>query len=398
MTAVSEVLVATTPRRKLTLSPRALGAGGEATVFAVDGDPGLAVKLYHEPSAEMERRLESMLLLAHPDEFLSEDGTGRPVLVWPSALVEDVGGGDVIGYVMRRVASPEYLPLGTLFDPVQRHQHFPAISWRFLVGLGRNLAGLTTALHERGLVLGDMSHANLVVSRDGYLCFLDCDSMQFTDPRFGDHFACRVLTAEYAAPELQTDDGGGRSPATDDFSLAILTCRLLLVGDHPFMGIRLGGSDEDADVARNIADGYSYLTRPTEMGLPAGTFDAGVLPPPVLDLAQRAFGEGPLDPDARPKAEDWLVALDDAMASIRPCAAHRLHAYGRHLQRCPWCARLGAGSPDAFPSSPAQSRPVTRPGAPRAPVGTRSRKWVIALAVLTVLFLIALAATSAGHP
>ena len=274
-----EVLLASGPRRTLQLSPQPIGEGGQATVFTVAADPGVAVKLYHEPTPDLERRLESMLLLAHPDQFLSDDGTRHPALTWPAAMVKDLASGEVIGYTMRRVRSPEFVPLATLFNAAQRRQHFADVSWRFLLGLARNLAGLVASLHERELVLGDLSHANVVVSQRGYLSLLDCDSMQFTDPRSGERFPCLFLTAEYAPPELQLDPAGERSPGTDDFSLAILVCRLLLPGDHAFMGVRLGGDDDDADVAANIRDGYSYLVRPDEIGLPPGAFDAGLLPP-----------------------------------------------------------------------------------------------------------------------
>ena len=386
----AEVLLASTPRQRLTLSPRPIGQGGQATVFSVDADPALVVKLYHEPGPEIERRLESMLLLAHPDHFVSEDGAGHPALTWPSAMVMDADGGHVIGYAMRRVGLPDFLPLGTLFNPVQRHQHFPDISWRFLVGLARNLAGLVAALHDRDLVLGDVSHANLVVSQNGYLSFLDCDSMQFTDPRSGERFACQFLTPEYAAPELQRDASHERSAATDDFSLAILVCRLLLVGDYPFMGIRLGGDDDDADAARNIADGYSYLVRPEEIGLPPGTFDPGLLPPPVLGLAQRAFGNGHFDQAVRPTADEWLAALDDATGSIAVCGDERFHAYSDHLPGCPWCARVQSGGRDAFPS-PAAPRHAPAPRTPAAPAGSAWRQWLVAFAIIAVIVLLVLA-------
>jgi eukaryotic-like serine/threonine-protein kinase len=390
MSAGAEVLLASTPRRRLTLSPRPIGEGGQAAVFGVHADPDLVVKLYHEPTAEIERRLESMLLLAHPDQFLSEDGTGHPALTWPSAMVEDVETGAVIGYAMRRVGAPEFLPLGTLFNPVQRRQYFPDISWRFLVGLGRNLAGLVAALHDRELVLGDISHANLVVSRLGYFTFLDCDSMQFTDPRSGEHFPCLFLTAEYAPPELQGAEGMARSRATDDFSLAVLACRLLLVGDHPFMGIRTGGLDDDADAGRNIVDGYSYLVRPEQIGLPPGTLDPGLLPPPVLTLAQRAFGPGHSDQGARPTADEWLAVLDTAMESIAVCGLRRHHAYSDHLPGCPWCARMQAGAPDVFPSPDAQRWPSPQVPAPTVADGNGWSGWFVGLAVLAVIVVLLL--------
>jgi DNA-binding helix-hairpin-helix protein with protein kinase domain len=387
MSPAGQVLLASSPRQRLTLSARPIGEGGQATVFGVDADPGLVVKLYHEPTAEIERRLESMLLLAHPDQFLSEDGSGHPVLTWPSAMVQDVDDGTVIGYAMRRVDGPEFVPLGTLFNPAQRRQYFPDVSWRFLVGLARNLAGVIAALHDRDLVLGDISHANLVVSQMGYISFLDCDSIQFTDPRSGEHFPCLFLTAEYAPAELQMDAEVERSAATDDFSLAVLACRLLLVGDHPFMGVRLGGEDDDTDVAANIRDGYSYLVRPGEIGLPPGAFDTRLLPPAVRELARRAFGPGHADPEARPPAQEWLEALDDASRGLAICPGQRYHAYSEHLDACPWCERAAGGSPDAF------AGPVAR--APLAPPSSQSETtfdWRWALAALAVVALIVLIA------
>jgi DNA-binding helix-hairpin-helix protein with protein kinase domain len=390
----TEVLLASTSRQRLTLSSRPLGQGGQATVFSVDADPSLVVKLYHEPTAEIERRLESMLLLAHPDEFLLEDGTGHPALTWPSAMVTDVDSGQVIGYAMRRIGEPDFLPLGTLFNAIQRRRHFPDISWRFLVGLARNLAGLTAAIHDRELVLGDVSHANIMVSRNGYLSFLDCDSMQFTDPRSGERFLCEFLTPEYAAPELHRDAEQERSAATDNFSLAVLVCQLLLPGDSPHRGIRLGGDDNHADTAQNIIDGYSYLVHPEEMRLPAGTLDPALLPPPVLRLARRAFGDGHIDQAARPRAEEWLAALDDAMASIAVCGEQRYHAYSDHLPACPWCGRVQSGLGDVF-SSPEAPRPA--PSTPprhvlAAAAEVAWRQWLIALAFIAVIVLLVVAA------
>jgi DNA-binding helix-hairpin-helix protein with protein kinase domain len=389
-----EVLLASGPRRTLRLSPQPIGEGGQATVFTVDADPGVAVKLYHEPTPDLERRLESMLLLAHPDQFLSDDGTEHPALTWPAAMVKDLASGEVIGYTMRRVRSPEFVPLGTLFNAPQRRQHFADISWRFLLGLARNLAGLVASLHERELVLGDVSHGNIVVSQRGYLSLLDCDSMQFTDPRSGERFPCLFLTAEYAPPELQLEPAIERSPSTDDFSLAILVCRLLRAGDHTHIGVRLGGGDEDADVAANIRDGYSHLVRSDEMGLPPGTFDARLLPPPVLELAQRAFGPGHADPAARPSAEEWLAALDEAAGAVATCSASRYHAHGGHLAACPWCERVAAAAPDPFPG-PGAAPAAVRPPAPSAGRHRFDWRWAfVALLLVGLILLVVLSSHS----
>jgi DNA-binding helix-hairpin-helix protein with protein kinase domain len=363
--AARDVLLASEPPRTLRLSERPIGRGGQAVVYAAEADPRLAVKLYHEPAADVERRLDGMLRLARPEEFLTRDSAAHPELAWPSALVRDVDRHHVIGYAMRRVGQPDFFPLGVLFSNPHRRQTMEEMSWRFLVGVSRNLACLAAALHERDFVLGDVSHANVVVSRHGYLTFLDCDSMQFVAPHSGERFPCLVMTAEYAAPELLSNGHVDRTPVSDTFSLALLVCRLLLVGDHPFMGVRKSAlADDESGTADNIREGYSYLVRPEEMGVPREHIKPSLLPPALLGLAVRAFGEGHSNPAARPSAAEWLAALDDVQASLTVCRAERLHVFSGHLASCPWCARVADGAWDPFAparrSAPAHSpRPVT---------------------------------------
>ena len=354
-----DVLLAGDPPRTLRLSERPIGRGGQAVVYGVETDPGVAVKLYHRPADDIERRLDGMLRLARPDDFLTR--AAHPELAWPSALVRDVDRHRVIGYAMRRVAEPDFFPLGVLFSTPHRRQAMREMSWRFLVGVSRNLACLAAALHERDLVLGDVSHANVVVSRRGYLTFLDCDSMQFEAPHTRERFPCLVMTAEYAAPELLSNGHVDRTPESDSFSLALLVCRLLLVGDHPFMGVRRFGSDtDDSGTADNIREGYSYLVRPDEMGVPEEHFKPSLLPPALHGLAVRTFGEGHSDPSARPSAAEWLAALDDAQASLTVCRADRMHVFSGHLASCPWCARVADGAWDPFaPRSPAAAATTT---------------------------------------
>jgi DNA-binding helix-hairpin-helix protein with protein kinase domain len=389
--ASRDVLVASEPPRTLRLSERPIGRGGQAVVYAAETDPALAVKLYHEPEADVERRLEGMLRLARPEDFLTRDAAAHPELAWPSALVRDIDRHNVIGYAMRRVGQPDFFPLGVLFSNPHRRQTMEEMSWRFLVGVSRNLACLAAALHERDLVLGDVSHANVVVSRDGYLTFLDCDSMQFVAPDSGERFPCLVMTAEYAAPELLRNGHVERTPASDTFSLALLVCRLLLVGDHPFMGVRKSTSEnDDSGTADNIREGYSYLVRPEEMGVPAQHFKPTLLPPALLDLAVRAFGDGHSNPAARPSAAEWLAALDDTEASLTVCRAERLHVFSGHLASCPWCARVADGAWDPF--APARHSATVHTSRPVTDTPAGSRPLSPALTVLIgILALIAIA-------
>jgi DNA-binding helix-hairpin-helix protein with protein kinase domain len=388
VTAVREVMLESRPPRTLRLSERPIGRGGQAVVYATETDPSLAVKLYHEPAADIERRLDGMLRLARPEDFLTRDAATHPELAWPSALVRDVRDRQVIGYAMRRVAQPDFFPLGVLFSHPHRREAMQEMSWRFLVGVSRNLACLAAALHERDLVLGDVSHANVVVSRHGYLTFLDCDSMQFVAPHSGERFPCLVMTAEYAAPELLRNGHVDRTASSDTFSLALLVCRLLLVGDHPFMGVRKYSQADESGTADNIRDGYSYLVRPEEIGVPDDHFHPSLLPPRLHGLAVRTFGDGHSDPGARPSAADWLAALDDAQSSLTVCSAQRLHVFSGHLASCPWCARVALGASDPF----VHARRVTAAPAPAkvAPAGSSPSPVMVILIVVAIIVLLAL--------
>lgn len=393
MSAPREVLLASNPPRTVRLPPRPIGRGGQAAVYVTEADPALAVKVYYTPAADIERRLAEMLLLAHPDDFLTKDGAAHPELAWPTAVVRDLESHRVIGYAMRRVDRPEFFSLGVLFNTRQRREALSEVSWRFLVGVGRNLAGLVATLHERGLVLGDVSHLNIVVSQKGYLTFLDCDSMQFVAPSSGERFPCLVLTPEYAAPELQRTGYMERTPESDSFSLAVLLSRLLLMGDHPFMGVRHdAGDDDEFGTMDNIRDGYCYLVRPEEIGLPSGAFDPGLLPPPILQLVRRTFGEGHAIPSARPTAAEWLAELEVAQRTLQVCAAQRLHVYSGHLSACPWCARTARGLSDPFVPG-ARPRPVPAATHAAPPAAKPERNWTgaavaFALFVLFVLIIL----------
>jgi eukaryotic-like serine/threonine-protein kinase len=399
VTAAREVLLVSSSPRRLRLAEHPIGRGGQAVVYAVEAEPSVAVKLYHDPPASIERRLEGMLRLARPEDFLTHDAAAHPELAWPSAMVRDVESQQVIGYAMRRVGTPEFFSLGVLLSTPQRRQVMPEMSWRFLVGVSRNLACLAAALHERDIVLGDVSHANVVVSRYGYSTFLDCDSMEFVAPDSGERFPCLVTTSEYAAPELLRNGHADRTPNSDMFSLSVLICRLLLVGDHPFMGVRRSASeDDDAGTAENIRDGYSYLVRPEEMRLPKGHFDPSLLPPGLITLAVRTFGLGHSNPRARPPAAAWLEELDEALAGLTICPRERLHVFSGHLASCPWCERVAIGATDPFvPAAkvvPARGSQRTTPH-PVQPV--RRSFAFVGLALVVLLVLIAVAAILAGN-
>ena len=82
------------------------------------------------------------------------------------------------------------------------------------------------------LVIGDFS-SNNVVDANGFVTFLDCDSIAFTDPATGELFPCLMHTTDYSPPSARR---AARSAATDDFALAVLVHLLLTAGNRRAFG------------------------------------------------------------------------------------------------------------------------------------------------------------------
>ncbi|MDH6220256.1 hypothetical protein [Streptomyces pseudovenezuelae] len=365
-----------------------LKGGGQAAVFPVEGDHGTVVKLYREPPGpDQERRLARMLTMS-PLAARPTDQSQPPELAWPTAIARGAEG-EFLGYAMHRFGEPEHVQLVGLFTRTQRLRLFPErADWRFLLGVSWNLAFMTARMHHDHLVIGDFSSSNVVVDGNGFVTFLDCDSIAFTDAVTGEPFPCLMHTTDYSSPERQS--GAPATRASDDFALAVLVYQLLTAGNHPFGGVPHESTSEST-VKDNIAASCSYVVRPELVTIPRGTVDPSVLPPELLTLARAAFGPGVHAPAARPPAEAWLRALDRERARMRICPHRPLHTYGSHLATCPWCTRAALTGHDVF-NGPA---PVPLPPPPPAPVtqdvpvgGGRFGAVKVAVLLIVVLVLI----------
>ncbi|SPF02202.1 hypothetical protein [Streptomyces sp. MA5143a] len=351
--------------KAVTLAEQPLKGGGQAAVFPVEGDAGIVVKIYRDPPGpDQERRLARMLTMS-PLAARPTDANQPPELAWPTAMARGTNG-EFLGYAMRRFGEPQHVQLVGLFTRVQRLKLFPdRADWRFLLGVAWNLAFMTARMHHDNLVIGDFSSSNVVVDGNGFVTFLDCDSIAFTDPATGELFPCLMHTTDYSAPERQA--GGPATRQSDDFALAVLVYQLLTAGNHPFGGVPHESTSEST-VKDNIAASISYVVRPEMVITPRGTVDPSVLPPELLTLARTAFGPGVQTPTARPPAEAWLRALDKERGQVRSCTVRPLHTYGSHLPTCPWCTRVSVTGHDVF-NGP---RPAPVPGTPPTPDQTPS--------------------------
>lgn len=339
---------------------RRLGAGGEAEVFEVAERPKLAFKRYRVPSAERAAKLRVMLA-SPPDDL---DSGGHVAIAWPRELV--VGsGGDVEGFLMPRIDLTATVPLFQVYNPASRLQIAPGFTWRYLLRTARNVAAIVDSLHRAGYVVGDINESNLLVNKRALAVLVDCDSMQVRDPATGVVHRGGVGKPEFTAPELQGHDLAtvDRTPASDDFAVAILIFQLLLEGVHPFAGI-WRGRGEPPDVPTRMRRGQFAYRRGSKLSPAPHALALDVLPPELRRLAWRAFTVGIRRPSARPPAADWVEALERADASLRACPRSPHHVFGGHRRHCPWCERIDVGLPDPFPGptgcSSLEPRPPTR--------------------------------------
>src|SRR5262249_9816168 len=128
-----------------------IGVGGEGEIFEVQDRKDLVAKLYHQPlSAEKAEKLG----------VLAQLGTERlfKIFAWPVDVWLDRPAGNVIGFLMNKIEEAE--EVHALHSPKSRLQKFPEASWAFLLYVAANVARAVAAVHNHGLVIGDLNPKN----------------------------------------------------------------------------------------------------------------------------------------------------------------------------------------------------------------------------------------------
>jgi serine/threonine protein kinase len=357
--------------------------GGEGEIRRLHQSPHQVAKVYFQRSSEKRRKLEVMIAAPPADPARPQ---GHSSIAWPDELVFDTTG-DFVGFLMPWIDTGRSRKLIDIYSPTDYPK---GLTWADLLLVARNVAVALSALHARGYVIGDLNEANILVADNGFITFVDCDSIQVPDPASGKVFRCPVGRGEYTAPELQgvPFDSVDRSPETDAFALAVVIGQLLLLGRHPFSG------GPNRKIEDNIRSGASFLFTLGAQS-PTGTPPPSILPPRVLALLIRCFRDGHSNPAARPSTTEWGDALDDARRNLRTCPIRQIHRYHGHLAECPWCGNERQHGFDPFtykhgspPSLPIQQTFGSVPLPSQAIRGTWSRSakaMAAGLAVVVVL-------------
>src|SRR5262245_3718776 len=303
---------------------RLIGMGAEGEVYEIQDKNDLVAKVYHEPPPpEKAEKLVALSRLGNERLF--------NLSAWPVSTLRDSPDGDVVGFVMKKISQAE--EVHALHSPKSRLQKFPEASWAFLIYVAANVARAVAAVHEHGLVIGDVNPKNILVTRKATVYLLDVDSFQVSDG--GKTYRCEGGFPEYTPPELQgvAFRDVDRAQGHDSFGLAVVIFQLLFMGRHPFSGRYLDMGEmplERAISECRFAYGADAETR--KMRQPPGTLALEYMPPGLVDLFRRSF----LSTD-RPQPREWIEPLDSLAKALKKCALHSGHYYYRELSDCPWC-------------------------------------------------------------
>ena len=291
-----------------------LGRGKEATVYAVPGIDGIAVKLWHPEIAKnadaigkARKRLSSMLAF---DGLKSLDA-----VAWPRDAVYDKQG-HVIGYVMKRLRGTHSL-YSLFYGDAGVIATFPKCANRlFLAKVAREYVRSILELQDLGVTLSDFNPKNVLLSEangEPRLEFLDCDSMQFTD-LYGKVFHSVAHVKAYLAPE-QFEPRALELPRTNsssEFSAALVVFAILTMGGSPYTYVEASDGSVMGSVEDNLKKGLCGL---------GGNNDAAKLPPHLFAqvhemtyglkaLFIRWFKDGHSNRAARPQLRQLARELD----------------------------------------------------------------------------------------
>ena len=318
-----------------------LGAvGSQGSVWKVEGQPGVAVKLVHRPrSGDLADRLK--LMSAGPQGWCIRGG--EVAVTWPLGCVRRRDDDTLAGYYMPRLSARRFACVDRLFDTGQRARLLPGHTWEWLLRLAGNLAELVGRVHAHGYVIGDLAPQNVYFTPAASACLIDVDGWQL-----GTGLWCSFSRRDYTAPEVPSGEPVPRNASSDWWSLAVVIAQMLFLGFHPFGGVPAQGS-RVLDEVDNMSRRRIYVCG-GDVRVPQGTPPVWLLSPRLRTMFRRAFAEGYDDPADRPDPGQWAAELAQARRELVACPAQPSHVYHHQVGTCPWCGIARVRGLDPFPS------------------------------------------------
>ena len=241
--------------------------------------------------------------------------------------------------------------------------------YEYRTQLGVKIAEAFRWLHAIHVRIGDVNPSNILVSDDGTVMLIDCDSFQIPGPPGYQPYPCVVGSPEYTAPEIDDFQRQFRSQDSDNFALAVLLYQLLGNGSHPYQGIDASADDAVSNIRERIK-GHRFAHqsragrwRPT----PGQVRSWRSMPEPVQNAFRQAFSPG-ASHIGRPTADAWVSILEQN-PNPAPAGEQQSAQPAPKASVTPPAWQVGP-QPVAVP----QTTPVLRPAsAPATPAPRRPR-------------------------
>jgi len=247
-----------------------------------------------------------------------------------------------VGYVMQYLKGMQVLE--KLVDPpasVVSGQESPTDWYVQTGGLKRRLwllarlAGVLKRLHSKGLVYGDLSPKNVLISesyKHSEVYLIDLDNLCY-DSSKPESF---IHTDNFCAPEVYTHRHGIDS-LTDAYSFAVLAFWVLEL-KHPFEGELVDQGEPELMWKAINAGEMPWIfhssddRNSSEHVLPK----ENILSKNIFNQFKQTFEDGLINRRARPTLSMWEAALHTASRNMIICPTCRASYYYRE-RACPYC-------------------------------------------------------------
>lgn len=306
---------------------RPIGRGGQGAVYTCKGNPRIAIKLNHaagEGQSEVLRQRMAMV------KRMDLDGLpiSRPVAMLARPHV---------GYVMELITDME--PISRLLNPPSgvasvKEWYRKGGGLRRRLRVLYRLARVLSSVHGRGLVYGDPSPGNVLVSQeldsdDVYL--IDSDNLRYSSrPEKG-----ILFTPGYGAPELVLGRAG-MNTLTDSHAFAVIAFQSLTLC-HPLLGDAVLDGEPAMEEAA-FQGQLPWIDHPADdrnrcrHGIPREV----VLSKMIATTFEQTFNAGLNSPADRPGMTSWAEALQSASRATLVCPSCGWSFYFTEAQ-CPEC-------------------------------------------------------------
>jgi serine/threonine protein kinase len=201
------------------------------------------------------------------------------------------------------------------------------------------VAQTLSELHSRGYAYGDISPANIFVSKDAKYSetwFIDCDNLCFNEREGHTH----LYTPGYGAPEVVKNEMTV-SCLTDEWSFAVMAFELL-THQHPFKGIFVEDGEPEI-VEEQVYRGelpWVYDSTDDSNESSGGISLDKIANQKLISLFTECFELGKNEPYKRPSLNKWRDALQESLDQLIDCPgcnSHYFYIKGSEEQTCPFC-------------------------------------------------------------